>query len=177
VALSGTPGTGKSSVARRLSSRFSVAEVGDLALQLGLGTRTRSGVQVDMAALSGWIRRNRPESGVSVVVGHLSHLLPIPDVIVLRCRPDVLVRRLRTSRRGSARDRKENYLAEALDIVVAEAVGLGRRVWEVDTTGRSVASVTREVEELILRRPGSKFGSVDWLSDPRVAAHLLDPPA
>lgn len=177
MALTGTPGTGKSSVGRRISVRFPVVEVGDLALAQGFGKRTRSGIQVDLPALARWMRRKRPDAGDLVVVGHLSHLLPISDVVVLRCRPDLLVRRLRMAHRGTAQDRRENYLAEALDIVVAEAVGLGRRVWEVDTTGRSAASVAKEVEELIVRRPGPRFGAVDWLSHPRIAAHLLDPPA
>jgi adenylate kinase len=112
-----------------------------------------------------------------VVVGHLAHLLPIRDAIVLRCRPDVLVRRLRSAHRGSAADRRENFLSEALDVVLGEAEGLGRKVWEVDTTGRTVAAVAREVESILAHRPRAARARVDWLPDPRVAAHLLDPPA
>jgi adenylate kinase len=177
VALSGTPGTGKTAVGERLSGRFSVHEVADLAVRSGAGSVIRGGVEVDLAALSRSIRSGSAIAPRSVVVGHLSHLLPIQDVVVLRCRPDVLVRRLRKARRGTKADRRENFLAEALDVVVAEALGLERRVWEVDTTGRTVSSVASEVAELITRRPAARVGVVDWLSDRRVAAHLLDPPA
>jgi adenylate kinase len=177
VALTGTPGTGKTAVGKRLSGRFSVHEVADLALEWGAGSAVPGGVEVDLGALSRKMAGIEPAAGTSIVVGHLAHLLPIRDVVVLRCRPDLLARRLRAARRGTAAERRENYLAEALDIVTAEAVGLGRRVWEVDTTGGSVASVAREVTELVVRRPTSRVGVVDWLSDRRVAAHLLDPPA
>ncbi|MCI4325814.1 MAG: AAA family ATPase [Thermoplasmata archaeon] len=177
VALTGTPGTGKTAVGRRLSGRFPVVEVADLAVQSGLGTATPGGVEVDLAALSRALRRRRDLAEGAVVVGHLAHLLPIPDVVVLRCRPDTLARRLKRARRGTAADRRENYLAESLDIVLAEALGLGRRVWEVDTSGRTVVAVAREVADLVNHRPAPRVGVVDWLADPRVAAHLLDPPA
>jgi adenylate kinase len=177
VALSGTPGTGKSAVGRRLRPERTVAEVGELALREGVGRSIRGDVEVDLPALA---RRMGPAGSVPtdvVLVGHLAHLLPVHDVVVLRCRPDVLVRRLRTARRGTETERKENFLAEALDVVLSEAVERGCRVWEVDTTRRSVASVAAEVEGLLVRRPAARFGGVDWLSDRRVAAHLLDPPA
>jgi adenylate kinase len=177
VALTGTPGTGKSAVGKRLRPARTVVEVGDLALREGVGRSFPGGIEVDLPALA---HRMGPTGSVptdAVLVGHLAHLLPVRDAVVLRCRPDVLVRRLSTADRGTQADRRENFLAEALDVVLCEAVQLGCRVWEVDTTRRSVASVAAEVEDLLSRRPAARFGEVDWLSDRRVAAHLLDPPA
>ena len=177
VALSGTPGTGKSSVAKHLSPDRTVVEVGDLAVREGVGRSIRGGIEVDLPALA---RRMGPTGSVpgdAVLVGHLAHLLPVREAVVLRCRPDVLVRRLRASHRGTEDERRENFVAEALDVVLCEALQRGCRVWEVDTTRRSVASVAAEVEDLLAHRPAARFGAVDWLSDRRVAAHLLDPPA
>ena len=45
---------------------------------------------------------------------------------------------------------------------------------EVDTTGRSVEEVAREVDRLLRQGGPSRHGRVDWLADPRVTAHLLD---
>jgi len=177
VALTGTPGTGKSAVGQRLAADRPVVEVADLAIRERCGRRAGRSVLVDLTALSRRVVKPGTLVPGTVVVGHLSHLLPIRDAVVLRCRPDVLVRRLRAARRGSAAHRRENYLAEALDVVRLEADRLGRRVWEVDTTGRTVGSVAREVEALIARRPSGRSRRVRWLADPRVAAHLLDPPA
>jgi len=108
-----------------------------------------------------------------VLVGHLSHLLPVRDALVLRCHPVELLARLRKARRGSASDRRENVLAEATDVVLQEALGRRRRVWELDTTGRSVADVAREVDRILRDRDGPHHGAVDWLADPLVTDYLL----
>jgi len=176
VALTGTPGTGKSSVAATLGARLCSVEVADLALQTGTGRRTADGVEVDLPRLRRTASVRTGLTDLDLVVGHLSHLLPLRDVVVLRCHPVELERRLRRARRGTPVDRRENCVAEATDVVLLEALGPGRRVWEVDTTGRSVRSVAREVAGRVRDRGRSHYGQVDWLADARVTAHLLDPP-
>jgi broad-specificity NMP kinase len=64
--------------------------------------------------------------------------------------------------------------SEAIDLVLGEAVGPGRRVWEVDTTGRSPRQVAEEVRRRLRRRGPSSFGRVRWLADPTVTDYLLD---
>jgi adenylate kinase len=173
VALTGTPGTGKTEVALRLSGSLRTIEVGELAEGWGTGRHRARGWQVDLAATARlWRARKVPPA--EVVVGHLSHLLPVRDVIVLRCHPRELERRLRRSRRHTVAERHENLVVEATDGILLEAVGLRRRIWEVDTTGRSPAAVAREVAHRIRVRGPSSYGKVDWLSDAWVSEHLLD---
>jgi len=172
VALTGVPGTGKSTTARRLAAGLRTLEVSDLALVWGLAHRTGETLTVDLEGMRRRYRRDRP--AVEVLVGHLSHLLPVRDVIVLRCHPGTLVDRLKRAGRGSARDRRENFLAEALDVVLAEALRPGRRVWEVDTTLRSPDEVAQIVTRTVRRRPPPRYGRVDWLADPAVTEHLLE---
>ena len=142
VALTGTPGTGKTTVARRLGASWRTLEVAELAQRLGTGRRREGGWVVDLAATARAWRAGRVPP-VDVLVGHLAHLLPLRDVIVLRCHPRELARRLARSRPGTEQDRRANLVAEATDVILSEAVGLRRRVWEIDTTGRSPASVAR----------------------------------
>lgn len=175
VALTGTPGTGKSSVARLLRSRIRAVEVRDLARGAGAAHGVGRSVEVDLVRLRSWLRRHPPVSPI-VYVGHLSHLLPVRDVVLLRCHPEELARRLRSAHRGTPADRLENATAEATDVILLEAVRRHRRVWEVDTTGRSPTSVAREVRALVARRPEGRYGLVRWLEDPRVTEHLLRPP-
>jgi len=172
IALTGVPGTGKSAAAAELAPALRSVEVGELARAWQVARPSPGGgLTVDLGRLRQRFRRRPPE--VDLVVGHLAHLLPVRDVVVLRCHPDVLVGRLERARRGSRQDRQENYVAEALDLVLTEAVRPGRRVWEVDTTHRSPAAVARIVRRLVRRRPPSRYGMVDWLADPQVTEHLL----
>jgi adenylate kinase len=174
IALTGTPGTGKSRVAASLAPSLRSVEVGELARAWGLARPFGGGLEVDLPHLRLAVRSRTNRLPFDLVVGHLSHLLPLRDVVVLRCHPEELARRLRSARRGSAADRQANYVAEALDVVLREAVGPGRRVWEVDTTGRSVPEVARAVARRVRERGRSSYGRTDWLADPTVTAHLLD---
>jgi adenylate kinase len=174
VALTGTPGTGKSRIARELRRTIPSVEVSELAIRCGAGRRLRHGVEVDLPRLRRALARPGAWGDLQLVVGHLSHLLPVRDVIVLRCRPTEL--QLRLARRGSVAERFENFVAEATDVILLEAVAEHRRIWEVDTTGRSVRSVARDVARHVRSRGRPSYGKVNWLADARVTAHLLDRP-
>lgn len=174
LALTGTPGVGKSSVARRLAPTLRSIEVGELALRGASGRRTPAGIEVDLERLAGFLRRRSVRAAFDLLVGHVAHLLPLRDVVVLRCHPLELARRLARAGRGTGRTRCENAAAEALDVVLIEAVRPGHRVWEIDTTGRSVTAVAREVERRFRHRGAPEYGRVDWLADPKVTEGLLD---
>jgi adenylate kinase len=178
VALTGTPGTGKSTAAARLPSTWKVTEVSDLARRMD-ASRAVPGPggsvvrEVDLERM----RRTLPivrTGSVEVVVGHLAHLLPIRDVVILRCHPQELERRLRVDRRRGRAEVHENLVAESVDVILEEARRLGRRVWEVDTTRRTPQEVSEIVARRVRHRGPSAYGKVDWLADPWVTEHLLD---
>jgi len=173
VALTGTPGTGKSTVAGRLDPSWRTVEVAELTRELGTGRRHGRDWVVDLPATIRTLRAARAPRA-DVVVGHLAHFLPLRDVIVLRCHPRELARRLAHSRPSSVRDRRANLVVEATDAILLEAIGLRRRVWEIDTTGRSPASVASEVDDRLRARGPPSYGRVDWLSDAWVGKHLLE---
>lgn len=172
VALTGTPGTGKTSVAWFLRGRLSSVEVWELARRYGAARRHRSGWVVDLAKTGRSILAH-PPAVTTLLVGYLAHLLPVREVIVLRCRPDLLMARSRRRRRDSESHRRENAIAEAIDLILVESRKPGRRVWEIDTSSLTPASVADEVESLVRERPASRIGIVDWLSDRRVTEELL----
>lgn len=172
VALTGVPGTGKSTTASRLPAGLRSMEVSDFGLATRSARPAGGSLTVDLPKMRREYRRSRPR--VDLVVGHLAHLLPIRDVVVLRCHPETLRARLERAGRGSEHDRRENYVAEALDAILFEAVRPGRRVWEVDTTHRSPEAVARIVARTVRRRPPPDWGRVDWLADPVVTEHLLE---
>lgn len=173
IALTGTPGTGKTTVSRRLSARWDVREVGELARELGAGRREGRLVQVDLGKLRLALDRE-PGRRPDVLVGHLAHLLPVDGIVVLRCHPLELRRRLTRARRGRPADRQSNYVAEAVDVVLQEALEQGAPVWEVDTSHRNPRAVARRVARILAGVVPPSRAHVDWLRDPRVTEHLLD---
>lgn len=173
-ALTGTPGTGKTTVAallRSIAPDLEVMEVPDL-VEGSARRRSSPGrtVEVDLAQAAHALRdRGRTRgTGALLVVGHLAHLLPVQDVLLLRCRPSVLERRLR--RKGVAeRWVRENVEAERLDVILLEAVGLDRTLWELDDTDRSPTQVAAWALRVVQGKELPSYGQVDWL--------VLEPPS
>ncbi|MFZ1024018.1 MAG: AAA family ATPase [Thermoplasmata archaeon] len=172
VALTGTPGSGKTAVARLLPARWTTLEVAALARLTRSGRHRGGSLSVDLALLRKRSRQSAEFRSADVVVGHLAHFLPIRDVIVLRCHPIELGRRLRHARRGTPEDRAANVVAEATDLILMEALRLRRRIWEVDTTHRRPSAIASEVDRLLRRRAVPSYGGIDWLADRSVTEHL-----
>ncbi|MCA1812696.1 MAG: adenylate kinase family protein [Halobacteriales archaeon] len=175
AALTGTPGTGKTSVGRALRALgFDVLDLGELIERKQLWEEMdeeRGSKVVDPRALSqflqGAVREARGKGRDLVLEGHLSHLVKGVEVaVVLRCEPGELARRMQ-ERGWSAMKVEENRVAEAVDVVLVEAVDHNPMVLEVDTTGRAAEDVAREVAAL-LREPSAeawerhKPGKTDW---------------
>ncbi|NLX46570.1 MAG: AAA family ATPase [Euryarchaeota archaeon] len=164
IALTGTPGTGKSSVALRLQARgWNVLEVNDLAKKHGLlrsKDPARDSYDLDLDELQAAL--GEEGFGEGVLVGHLSHLLDVDMVIVLRCHPDVLAKRLE-GRKWARVKVRENALAESLDIILAEAADTGVPVFEIDTTDMLAPDAERAVLDIL---DGEKekyaMGNIDW---------------
>ena len=168
AALTGTPGTGKSSTGTLLKGRgHRVVEIGDVVKEHGLHDgvdEERGSLEVDPEVLSDRLPALLPNGDV-VLVGHLAHLIPVDLIVVLRCRPSVLEGRLK-GRGWPAGKVRENVEAEALDVILVEAVESGREVAEVDTTSMAAEAVADAVEE-ILKGERKKYvvGNVDWSSE------------
>ena len=166
VAVTGTPGTGKTTATALLEARiggYDVVHCGELIASEGLYTgvdEERDSVIADIDALA--VRL----SGLDDVVieSHLAHHLEVDRVAVLRCRPDVLETRLR-ERGESPAKATENAESEALDIILAEAVdnhGL-EAVHEIDTTDREPAAVADEIAAVVAGRREPTAGTVDFV--------------
>ncbi|OPX58262.1 MAG: putative kinase [Methanomassiliicoccales archaeon PtaB.Bin215] len=164
IALTGTPGTGKSTVALGLQDKgWHVLEVNDLARRHGLlrsKDPTRDSYDLDLDELQDALEKEGFKDGI--MVGHLSHLLDVDKIIVLRCHPDALAKRLEARRWAPAKVR-ENALAESLDIILAEAVDSGLPVFEVNTTELSPAETEAAVLEILAgEKEKYAVGNIDW---------------
>jgi len=165
LAITGTPGTGKSAVAEVLAERgWRVLELNAYAKEKGLLGREdkkRSTREIDTEKLKRVLaEENLPDK--AVLVGHLSHLVGADLIILLRCRPSVLEERLRRRKYSKVKVR-ENMEAEACDVILIEAMETGVRVFEIDTTERTPEQVADAIDE-ILAGEKEKYepGHIDW---------------
>ncbi len=162
IAITGTPGTGKTSVCHVLESRYgyNILSLNALITRRGFYTgidHERGCLIADLTRLCEYISMRRREEAMRgdkqkalVIEGHLAHLLQPDIAIVLRTSPEVLAERLR-HRGFHARKIEENVEAEMLDVILIEAVELcgWEHVYEVDTTGRDINSLAQAIHEII----------------------------
>jgi len=160
--VTGTPGVGKTTATEGLSTDLDVLHLNDLVRDAGLTEGTdeaRGSLVVDLEAVSARLEGRED----LLVESHVAHHLDVDRAIVLRCRPDVLERRLLDRGEGEAKA-AENAEAEALDVILSETVerqGVDA-TYEIDTTDRSVDAVRSDVEAVLAgdRRPSA--GTVDF---------------
>jgi adenylate kinase len=165
TALSGTPGTGKTTVGNALSEQGrNVLELSDFIREHGLEgrmDRKRRTRAVDVKALDKALASDVKEDD-TVLVGHLAHLLTVDLIIVLRCRPSLLQERLMARGYPEAKVR-ENMEAEGCDVILVEAVETGRTVLEIDTTSSTPEQVAEAVKEILAgEREKYAVGNIDW---------------
>ncbi|HMA05059.1 MAG TPA: adenylate kinase family protein [Methanomicrobiales archaeon] len=160
--ITGTPGTGKSSAAEELARRrYPVIHLSDTVGNYAIGRDPeRDTTVIDEER---WAREFTPGEGF--VEGHLAHLLPCDLVVVLRCRPDLLLSRLRE--RGYREEKcRENAEAEALDVCLIETLErhASDHVLEIDTTPLGPAQVADLIEGFSRGRVPASHGRIDWSS-------------
>jgi len=160
IALTGTPGTGKTTVAGLLPYR--VVDINALVkagMNFGIDPE-RGCLDADMDALAKHLAKLDSDD-TTILEGHFSHHFADWS-IVLRLSPSVLGPRLE-ARGYSVQKKKENLEAEALDVILVEAVELCGRVDEIDTTGKSPQEVAELVARIIQGKLNLAPGQADWL--------------
>jgi adenylate kinase len=163
VAVTGTPGTGKTTATERAEIPLSTVHLNDVIHEQGLVAghdEHRDSAVADIEAVVGWLDGRED----ILVESHLAHHAPADRVVVLRCHPAELTERLRE--RGEPPETvAENAESEALDIVLTAAVerhGLDS-VYEIDTTDRGPAAVAADIEAVVAGEREPSAGSVSFL--------------
>lgn len=162
AAVTGTPGVGKTT-ACSLVMGIPVVHVNDIvdrAHAVAGYDRKRHTKEVDVNKVKRFLKCIR---GNLLVEGHLSHMLDVDVAIVLRCSPKVLEKRLKKKGWKDTKTRENFVEAEAIDVVLVDAIENAPLVCEIDTTSIGPKQVARAIER-ILAGESEKYpvGNVDW---------------
>ncbi|MFC6988498.1 adenylate kinase family protein [Haloplanus sp. GCM10025708] len=159
VAVTGTPGTGKTSATDRLDEP--VVHLNDAIREHELWSERdeeRDSLVADLEAVREWLG-----DWDGVVESHLAHHLDADKVVVLRCQPAELERRLE-ARGEPERKARENAESEALDVILSEAVDAHgeENVYEIDTTDRTPEEVAEGIRRVLDGDRDPSAGEVDF---------------
>jgi len=172
IAITGTPGTGKTSISKLLEKKgFTVVDLNKIAVEKNfvLGyDKNRDSKIVDVVKLDRYVKKNYSKKDLIFVEGHLSHLLKCVDkVIVLRMHPSQLSKNL--EKKGWKKNKiKENLEVELLDVILCEAVNIHSQnnVFEINATDESLDDLVEIIVKIIEKRFKNmkkyKIGKIDW---------------
>ena len=139
-ALTGTPGTGKTSISENLNKE--IVHLSDLYPNSSDGKNQNEEWIIDLDKLNKQTQEKLRDD--IIIEGHLSHFIDnIDQIIVLRCDPRELKKRM--EKRGYSEEKiKENLEAEAIGLIHSQAFEIkkGASVFQHDTTNLSVDEST-----------------------------------
>ena len=161
IAVTGTPGVGKTSFCTK--AKWPTNSVKNLAEKYDcIGPIDEDGsAPIDIEKLVG--KLDWSEGDVQLVDGHLSHLLPVDAIILIRCHPDTLQERL-FSRNYSEQKINENVECELIGLISSECQKLP--CLELDSA-KGIQSMIEDAERWIAdgfkhHRPNE---AIDWIAE------------
>jgi len=166
IAISGVPGTGKTEISKLLSKKlnYKLVSINEFAEELdafiGYDKKMESRI-LDMNKLKKEIKKLK---GNIILEGHTSHLFPVDVVIVLRCNPEILKKRLEKRFPSNRLKVQENLEAEILGVITSEAIMNNKKVYEIDTSEKSVEQSVNDILKILKGKTDEfKIGKIDWL--------------
>jgi len=172
IALTGTPGTGKTSVSVLLEKNsYQIINLNDLAQEkdfLEGYDKKRDSKIVNIDKINEHIKKHKQPDQILILDAHISHLLKcVKKVFLLRCHPDELRKRL-IKKDWKKNKIDENIEAEILDIILCETLEIHDKsdVFEIDTTKLKPKDVAEIIKQIIKNdfkhKVEYEIGHIDW---------------
>jgi len=161
IMMTGSPGTGKSEIAEKLSTRLGL-ELIDIKRIVRQRRLLGKNHEVDLKRLARALAflKNKKDF---IVEGHLACEIKLPSdfIFVLRTHPDVLKRRL-AKRKYGKKKLSENLMAEMLDYCTQRVEHMyKRKPLELDTSHKSLDECAKTIAKAIKQKK-KKLDSVDY---------------
>ena len=180
ILISGTPGTGKSSVSKQIAN-----EINARVISLNLLARSERLTSEYDEERDTWVineeklrkktlnlikQAKNDHIEVLIIEGHFADIIPekyVDLIIILRCEPSILSQRLR--KRGyNEKKTKENIQSEILgnctNFFIESKVK--KPIYEIDTSNLSINELRDEIIGIILNKEHIekyRLGQIDWL--------------
>ena len=169
VAISGTPCTGKTSATKEIKK---IADVNIISIHSIFARKKipyeydkkRGTKAVSIRDLKIAIMKEIKKEETNVIEGHLAHFLDADLTIILRCRPDILVKRMQR-RKWTKSKIAENVQSEILDAATIEALNKTNSVIEIDTSAKKPKEIAQVIKKLLNNyalRKKYTAGRIDW---------------
>jgi adenylate kinase len=172
IAITGTPGTGKTTVASILKKKgFTVVDLKQVAFEnnfiISIDKKRNSSI-VDVKKLDSYIKNKFFGKELLFIDGHIAHLLTCADkIIILRLHPSKL-KKILINRDWKKNKINENIEAEILDVILCESLNIHteENCFEIDGTEQSIKDIANCILELVNNKFKNmkkyKIGKIDW---------------
>ena len=180
IIISGTPGTGKSSVAYELSKFINakMISLNELAISNDFSfeyDNDRKTYIVDFKIFLPYIMKKikkikKENPQFLIIESHFSDIIPnkyVDHAFILRCDPDELVNRLKR-KNFNKKKITENVQTEILGNCVNYFIQkkIKKPLFEIDTTNLSIESVVKTINDILDEKKDMEMylvGKIDWL--------------
>jgi adenylate kinase len=181
VAISGTGGTGKTTAAKEVVKRlnakakrpekYKLVALNALAARVkaykGYDKERKSNI-ADVRKLKGEVKKLAKKHKNIVIEGLFAHEFKADIVVILRCEPKTLERRLKKKYSWPTKI-TENVEAEMMGMITEESLPLHRpgTIFEIDTTKKTATQTARIIERIVKDVKNARFehaaGNINWL--------------
>jgi adenylate kinase len=180
IVISGTPGCGKTSVSKKLAENLSakIISLNKIAISKKLSPEydtNRATYIIDtnefLPILKNEIERiQKMNPDFLIIEGHFTDIVPesyINYIIILRCDPDELYKRL-IKKGYKLKKIRENVQAEILGNCVNYFIekGIKLPLYEIDTTNKNIETIAKIILSVVVENENAenyRVGNVDWL--------------
>jgi len=170
IIISGTPGTGKTKLAKALESKglgFYVdinKIIKEKNLKVGFDKKRDCKIinEKKLVNIVESIIKNSKKT--PIIESHIAHYVN-PKLckicFILRCNPKILKKRLK-SRKYSKEKIEENCEAEKLDVILIEALEKKHKICEIDTSNKKIEDTLNEAVRILKGKRKCKYGFINW---------------